>query len=143
MALRGSHKCSEMIKTGIARCHRWRQRARARRTIRRGVNVSWTHANGNRISDRGTVKQHISNSQPSYSKIINKWLMNKRFLNMCIAGIRDHADRKEDEEFVRLRRNKKGRQQLRVWFAIFLGMNLWNRSTKEFWVNSTQEGLLT
>lgn len=143
MALRGSHKCSEMIKTGIARCHRWRQRARARRTIRRGVNLSWTHAGGNRISDRGTVKQHISNSQPSYSKIINKWLMNKRFLNMCIAGIRDHADRKEDEEFVRLRRNKKGRQQLRVWFAIFLGMNLWNRSTKEFWVNSTQEGLLT
>ena len=69
--------------------------------------------------------------------------MNKRFLNMCIAGIRDHADRKEDEEFVRLRRNKNGRQQLRVWFAVFLGMNLWNRSTKEFWVNSTQEGLRT
>ena len=90
------------------------------------------------MKEQGRVKKRIKRSQPTYSKIVDKYFMNKRWLNSCIAGIRSHAERKGDVDFRMIHRNEQGRLEIQLWIAIFLALQLWNRTNHDFWKNSHQ-----
>ena len=133
-----------MIRTNISRrgpwCCKWKERRPNRRTITIDDDDTSTylHIDESKMKERGKVKQRIKNSQPTYSKIVDKYFMNKRWLNSCISGIRAHVERKGDANFRIIHRNESGRLEIQLWIATFLAMQLWNRTNHDFWKNSDQ-----
>ena len=137
---RKQHPCSHTIKTGEP-CHIWIERLPRARHVTTCNAFNFTNDDDNFFVNSTFNQQLIHDANITYSQVVDRCFMTPPFLNSCIKGTNDRANRYNDNKYTITPTLSQGRLDFKLYWAVELSLQLWNRTVDELFEDDALIGI--